>query len=80
MAEYLPKEVIIPTAHLETQDLILTSDVVLSDYSSIVFDALTINMPTALYTPDVATYERNVAYIQKCGKHSSVCVMKMRNV
>ncbi|AYU55987.1 CDP-glycerol glycerophosphotransferase family protein [Staphylococcus debuckii] len=58
MAEYLPKEVIIPTAHLETQDLILASDVVLSDYSSIVFDALTINMPTALYTPDVATYEK----------------------
>lgn len=58
MAEYLPKEVIIPSAHIETQDLILASDVVLSDYSSIVFDSLTINLPTALYTPNIAEYEK----------------------
>lgn len=53
----IPKAVIQPSAHIETQDLILASDIVISDYSSIVFDALTIDMPVALYAPHEAAYE-----------------------
>ncbi|PTI81020.1 CDP-glycerol glycerophosphotransferase family protein, partial [Mammaliicoccus vitulinus] len=35
----------------ETQQLILASDIVISDYSSIIFDALTIDKKVYLYTP-----------------------------
>ncbi|MFU0769541.1 CDP-glycerol glycerophosphotransferase family protein [Staphylococcus pasteuri] len=47
----LPDEVIIPQKGIETQDLLLISDIVLTDYSSIVFDALTIDKRVCLYTP-----------------------------
>ena len=36
---------------IETQDLILISDIVLTDYSSIIFDALTIDKKVCLQTP-----------------------------
>ena len=42
---------IIPQKGIEIQDLLLISDIVLTDYSSIVFDALTIDKRVCLYTP-----------------------------
>lgn len=48
---YLPKDTIIPQKGIEIQDLLLISDIVLTDYSSIVFDALTIDKRVCLYTP-----------------------------
>lgn len=44
---------------IETQQLLLVSDIVISDYSSIVFDALTINKQVYLYTPDFDLYTQN---------------------
>lgn len=41
----------------ETQQLILVSDIVISDYSSIIFDALTIDKKVYLYTPDFKDYD-----------------------
>ena len=38
----LPEGAIEAPNHIETQDLLLISDVVITDYSSIIFDALTI--------------------------------------
>lgn len=54
---YLPKTVIQPAAQIETQDLLLACDVLVSDYSSVIFDALTIDKPVALYTPNLEHYQ-----------------------
>ena len=58
----LPENVIIPPKSVETQDLIIISDIVLTDYSSIIFDALTVNKQVCLYTPQHSNYikERGV--------------------
>ncbi|MEJ7540194.1 CDP-glycerol glycerophosphotransferase family protein, partial [Staphylococcus lugdunensis] len=59
---HIPEQVIVPPESVETQDLIIVSDIVLTDYSSIIFDALTINKKVCLYTPQHAEYveERGV--------------------
>ncbi|RIN85333.1 hypothetical protein BU011_12520 [Mammaliicoccus sciuri] len=49
----------IDTTQFETQQLLLVSDIVISDYSSIVFDALTIDKKVYLYTPDFNNYDYN---------------------
>lgn len=41
----------------ETQQLILVADMLISDYSSIIFDALTIDKKVYLYTPDFESYK-----------------------
>ena len=46
----LPEGAIEAPNHIETQDLLLISDVVITDYSSIIFDALTIGKSMSLYT------------------------------
>ncbi|PTJ25754.1 teichoic acid biosynthesis protein F [Staphylococcus simulans] len=53
----LPQAVIQPAAQIETQDLLLACDVLVSDYSSVVFDALTIDKTVALYTPNLEQYQ-----------------------
>nr|WP_263313768.1 CDP-glycerol glycerophosphotransferase family protein [Mammaliicoccus sp. Marseille-Q6498] len=45
--------------NFETQQLLLVSDIIISDYSSIIFDALTINQKVYLYTPDYDMYKLN---------------------
>ena len=57
----VPEGVINPPNNIETQDLIIISDVVLTDYSSIIFDALTVDKKVA-YTPNHSQYveERGV--------------------
>ena len=40
---------IIDPINIDTQDLLLISDYVISDYSSIVFDAMAINIPIIIY-------------------------------
>lgn len=59
---HIPEQVIIPPKSVETQDLILVADIVLTDYSSIIFDALTINKSVCLFTPHHSEYveERGV--------------------
>lgn len=42
----------------ETQDIILISDYVISDYSSIVFDAMAIDIPILIYANDILEYEK----------------------
>lgn len=58
----VPEGVIIPPNNIETQDLIIISDIVLTDYSSIIFDALTVDKKGCLYTPNHSQYveERGV--------------------
>lgn len=49
----------IDASDIETQDLILAADVVVTDYSSIAFDALAIDRPVIYYAPDVDDFEAN---------------------
>lgn len=60
--DLVPEGVINPPNNIETQDLIIISDVVLTDYSSIIFDALTVDKKGCLYTPNHSQYveERGV--------------------
>ena len=41
----------------ETQELLLIADLVVSDYSSIIFDAMSINIPVLLYCNDFDRFE-----------------------
>ena len=61
-SSYLPDNAIIAPTNIETQDLILISDVVLTDYSSIIFDALTLDKTVCQFTPNHEQYiaERGV--------------------
>ncbi|HHS2926102.1 TPA: CDP-glycerol glycerophosphotransferase family protein [Staphylococcus argenteus] len=52
----LPEEVIVAPTYLSAQDLILMSDVVITDYSNIIFDAMAIDKTVALYTPNHSQY------------------------
>ena len=45
----LPEGAIEAPNHIETQDLLLISDVVITDYSSIIFDALTIGKKVSIH-------------------------------
>lgn len=51
------ENVVIPNEEVEIQELILISDIVISDYSSIIFDALSIDIPFYLYINDFDKYE-----------------------
>ena len=44
--------------NFETQDIILASDYVISVYSSIVFDAMAIDIPILIYANDIMEYEK----------------------
>lgn len=61
-AHYLPENAVIAPSNIETQDLILIADVILTDYSSIIFDALTLEKIVCQYTPNHEQYiaERGV--------------------
>ncbi|WP_271399469.1 CDP-glycerol glycerophosphotransferase family protein [Staphylococcus nepalensis] len=61
-SNYIPENAIVAPSNLEVQDLLLASDIVLTDYSSIIFDALTIDKIVCQYTPDHEKYvsERGV--------------------
>lgn len=61
-SNYVPENAIIAPSHIEVQDLLLISDIVLTDYSSIIFDALTIDKTVCQYTPNHEKYvsERGV--------------------
>lgn len=50
--------VITPPSTLGVQNLILMADVIISDYSSIVFDGLAINKPFYLFINDFDNYEK----------------------
>ncbi|MCG7338171.1 CDP-glycerol glycerophosphotransferase family protein [Staphylococcus sp. ACRSN] len=58
----IPENAIIAPNNIEIQDLLLVSDIVLTDYSSIIFDALTLDKVVCQYTPNHAKYvaERGV--------------------
>lgn len=47
-----------PNEDIEVQELILISDFVISDYSSIIFDCLAIDIPFYLYINDFNRYEK----------------------
>ncbi|MEW9502878.1 bifunctional glycosyltransferase/CDP-glycerol:glycerophosphate glycerophosphotransferase [Jeotgalibacillus marinus] len=49
--------VITPDKHIEVQQLILISDVIISDYSSIIFDGMAIDIPFYLYINDFDKYQ-----------------------
>lgn len=50
---------IIEDVSCDTQDLLQIADYVISDYSSIVFDAMAINLPIIIYANDIKKYEES---------------------
>ena len=53
----IPENVIEAPKNIETQDLLMVADVVVTDYSSIIFDALTIGKKVCLFTPNHEAYK-----------------------
>ena len=48
--------ILVPEETVDTQELILISDLIISDFSSIIFDAMYIDIPFYLYIPDYEEY------------------------
>ncbi len=42
-----------------TSTLLCIADIIITDYSSVIFDAALLNLPTVFYCPDFDTYERD---------------------
>ena len=53
------EKIIDATHYSDSQELILACDYLLSDYSSVVFDALYANKPCGMYIPDFVDYISN---------------------
>lgn len=53
------KNVIDVSKHNDIQELLLISDILISDYSSLIFDFSLTEKPTFLYTPDLLEYMKN---------------------
>lgn len=51
-----PETAIIPSEDIEVQNLLLIADVIISDYSSIIFDAMSVDKPFYLYIKDLEKY------------------------
>ncbi|UMT75407.1 CDP-glycerol glycerophosphotransferase family protein [Staphylococcus roterodami] len=67
----LPEEVIVAPNYLSVQDLILMSDIIVTDYSNIVFDALTIDKTVALYTPNHSQFIEEQGVNEEIWRHFS---------
>ena len=50
---------VIDASNIEIQELLLACDVVVSDYSSLIFDAFALKTPVVLHTKDQKTFEEN---------------------
>jgi len=48
------------TTYPDMSELLLAADVIVTDYSSIMFDAITTDMPLVLFTPDLAKYREQL--------------------
>jgi CDP-glycerol glycerophosphotransferase len=55
---HFSNNIIIPDNDIETQKLLLVSDLVISDYSSIIFDILPLNKPFYLFINDFDAYSK----------------------
>lgn len=53
------RENVLDVSRHDIQDLLLIADVLVSDYSSVIFDALSIDLPFVLYTSDLASFEKS---------------------
>lgn len=67
--DVLPDEVIVAPQQLSAQDLILLSDVVLTDYSNIVLDAMTIDKKVCLYTPNHSEFVKEQGVNEEMWSH-----------
>ena len=56
------EHVINVTDYPDAQELLLACDCVISDYSSIVFDAMLLRMPVFLFTPDYEQYRKEQGF------------------
>ena len=50
---------VLDLTEIPTGDLLCCADVLLTDYSSVLFDACLLGVPTVFYCPDKASYERS---------------------
>lgn len=53
---YLKKDNNVPIINIETQELILVSDYIITDYSSVMFDAFAIDIPVCIIAKDFQKY------------------------
>ncbi|HDC7487780.1 TPA: CDP-glycerol glycerophosphotransferase family protein [Staphylococcus aureus] len=67
----LPEEALVAPKYLSAQDLILMSDVVITDYSNIIFDAMAIDKTVALYTPNHSQYIESQGVNEDIWRHLS---------
>ena len=58
-----------------TANLLTLADVLITDYSSVVFDAALLNIPIVFYCPDLASYERTF-YLDLIGEAPDAVVLQ----
>ena len=70
---YLSKTVDLNNTNIETQELLLVTDYLISDYSSVLFDSFAINTPVCIYANDYEKYEKSRGVYQEIWKDLSFC-------
>ena len=71
---YLSKTIDLNNTNIETQELLLVTDFLISDYSSVLFDAFAIDVPVCIYANDYEKYEKSRGVYQEIWKDLSFCV------
>jgi CDP-glycerol glycerophosphotransferase len=61
-------EIIIPPSHIDTNELLTAIDILVTDYSSIIFDFLSLNKPIVLFAYDYVSYKANRGLYFDLGK------------
>ena len=75
----LPERVIRAPKDIETQDLILIADIIVTDYSSIIFDALTIDKRYVYLHHNTKRTNKNVVFMNMSCPHFDPYGIKTRH-
>lgn len=58
------KSVEMPDSTMLTEELLVVADILISDYSSVIYDYAYFGKPLILFTPDFAEYEKNCGFYE----------------
>lgn len=70
---YLSKSVDLTNTDIETQELLLVTDYLITDYSSVMFDSFAIDTPVCIYANDYEKYENSRGVYQDMWNDLSFC-------
>ncbi len=73
---YLSKTIDLNNTNIETQELLLVTDYLITDYSSVMFDAFPIDVPVCIYANDFEKYEKSRGVYKEMWDDLEFCTTK----